>query len=586
MEYSNTTVVENALLNVTEVPPSTDGISVTISNWDSTSTNNFRLWDDYLFTRNTTNSLSWAGSRLIPTDLSTVLYNTTDTFRPTGPSTANDQISSQSNTTTDFVAKDDVTSILLLTFCVIICLSTTLGNSLVIVSVRIERRLRTPHNLLTISLAVADLVVGIFVMPCFTIYIYMGRWPLGSLLCDIWITLDFMCCTASILNLCAISLDRYWAVSRPLQCLKSRSKRRSMIMITVVWMSAVVCWVPAIVAWRIISGDSGPSECLYLPHPTYVLASTVFIYYIPIISMVIIYLMVCKSLQKQFVNNKTLMANPEINRSLEQVQETCPKNNPNAKDRSTAHGQMEPVASIGDGTIRGYLTIHARGKYTVQQMNTEMSTSPNRFFGAAKQNTVKTLGVHSTSSLNLVVNTSNSPNTGSDTNAKYGFDNPAVDNTDVEVGMEELDKTTKTQPKKETSFISDRKLQTYGEKMEKSRHLLLTRKRLAMHRRTTNTLGLLIVVFLACWLWFVILFPIQAYCNCVPFKLYDASYWLAYINSAMNPFLYVIVNKDFRRAFKKVICFLRSDTERDNDDLANYSSPHQNTSGMIQTNLQ
>lgn len=40
-------------------------------------------------------------------------------------------------------------------------------------------------------------------------------WIFGDLWCSIWLAVDVWMCTASILNLCAISLDRYLAVTRP-----------------------------------------------------------------------------------------------------------------------------------------------------------------------------------------------------------------------------------------------------------------------------------------------------------------------------------------------------------------------------------
>ena len=91
----------------------------------------------------------------------------------------------------------------------IIIIGTILGNVLVCTAVAIVRKLRTPSNLLIVSLAVSDLLVALLVMPFAAMYEVMGRWMLGDPFCDAWTSLDVMLCTASILNLCVISVDRY-----------------------------------------------------------------------------------------------------------------------------------------------------------------------------------------------------------------------------------------------------------------------------------------------------------------------------------------------------------------------------------------
>lgn len=45
--------------------------------------------------------------------------------------------------------------------------------------------------------------------PLFTLQVNNGDWNLGDELCDTWVAMDVMCCTASILNLTAISVDRW-----------------------------------------------------------------------------------------------------------------------------------------------------------------------------------------------------------------------------------------------------------------------------------------------------------------------------------------------------------------------------------------
>ena len=90
-----------------------------------------------------------------------------------------------------------------------IIIGTIVGNVLVCTAVAIVRKLRTPSNLLIVSLAVSDLLVALLVMPFAAMYEVMGRWMLGDRFCDAWTSLDVMLCTASILNLCMISVDRY-----------------------------------------------------------------------------------------------------------------------------------------------------------------------------------------------------------------------------------------------------------------------------------------------------------------------------------------------------------------------------------------
>ena len=92
--------------------------------------------------------------------------------------------------------------------CGLIVTGTVLGNVLVCTAVCIVRRLRTPSNLLIVSLAVSDLLVAVLVMPLAATYETTGSWQHGQPVCDMWTSLDVMLCTASILNLCAISIDR------------------------------------------------------------------------------------------------------------------------------------------------------------------------------------------------------------------------------------------------------------------------------------------------------------------------------------------------------------------------------------------
>ena len=76
-------------------------------------------------------------------------------------------------------------------------------------------------------------------------------WPFGKVWCRVWLAVDVWLCTASIYNLCAISIDRYLAISRPVQYPTLMSSRRARLLIIAVWIvSFVICFPPLIGGWN------------------------------------------------------------------------------------------------------------------------------------------------------------------------------------------------------------------------------------------------------------------------------------------------------------------------------------------------
>jgi hypothetical protein len=82
-----------------------------------------------------------------------------------------------------------------------LCCLTILGNTFVILAVCLNQRLnRKQTSVLIVNLALADLMVGIGVMPFASILVATeGRWMFGRHICRIWTSLDVVCSTASIL---------------------------------------------------------------------------------------------------------------------------------------------------------------------------------------------------------------------------------------------------------------------------------------------------------------------------------------------------------------------------------------------------
>ena len=90
------------------------------------------------------------------------------------------------------------------------------GNLLVMTSILHFRQLHSPANFLVASLACADFLVGVMVMPFSTVRSVEGCWYFGEIYCKFHSCFEGSFCYSSLFHLCFISVDRYIAVSDPL----------------------------------------------------------------------------------------------------------------------------------------------------------------------------------------------------------------------------------------------------------------------------------------------------------------------------------------------------------------------------------
>lgn len=139
------------------------------------------------------------------------------------------------------------------------------GNLLVIVAVLTDRGLRQTGNYFIVSLALADTLVAVAVMTFAVANDVMGRWVFGARICRLWMSADVMCSTASILNLCAISADRYLHIRSPLHYDRLVTHKRCLGAIGLVWiMSALISFLPIHLGWHRVAqsdvGDVGDGE--------------------------------------------------------------------------------------------------------------------------------------------------------------------------------------------------------------------------------------------------------------------------------------------------------------------------------------
>lgn len=150
-----------------------------------------------------------------------------------------------------------------------------IGNFLVITAIVTDRNLRKAGNNFVISLAVADALVACLVMTFAAVNDLTYKWSFGPVFCDIWQSLDVMCCTASILNICAVSLDRYIHIRDPLRYRNLVTQRRSLVAVALIWiMSALLSFLPIHLGWHRL-GKITPNDTVTLTETNGVNAFTV-----------------------------------------------------------------------------------------------------------------------------------------------------------------------------------------------------------------------------------------------------------------------------------------------------------------------
>ncbi|XP_036066578.1 trace amine-associated receptor 1 isoform X2 [Oryzias melastigma] len=200
------------------------------------------------------------------------------------------------NGTYIFMSNPSYVCALLYIFLGFLSFVTSCGNLLVITSIVYFKQLHTPTNYLILSLAVADLLVGVLVFPSSMAVTVSSCMHRQEFFCKIRDSFDITLCTASILNLCCISIDRYYAVCQPLTYVSNITAKVTAIMILVSWGISVFIGITITVAG--FSQGSCEENC----SSDVVVANTlgpVFSFYLPAVIMLCIYFKIFLVAQKQ-----------------------------------------------------------------------------------------------------------------------------------------------------------------------------------------------------------------------------------------------------------------------------------------------
>ncbi|XP_029917928.1 5-hydroxytryptamine receptor 4 [Myripristis murdjan] len=191
----------------------------------------------------------------------------------------------------------------LICFLSLVMLMSILGNLLVMVAVCKDRQLRKiKTNYFIVSLAFADLLVSVLVMPFGAIELVHQHWIYGETFCLVRTSLDVLLTTASILHLCCIALDRYYAICcQPLVYRNKMTPMRVALMIGGCWViPTFISFLPIMQGWNSIGIDhvieqrrysqgNNSTSCVFMVNKPYALTCSVVAFYIPLVLMVLAY---------------------------------------------------------------------------------------------------------------------------------------------------------------------------------------------------------------------------------------------------------------------------------------------------------
>ena len=196
---------------------------------------------------------------------------------------------------------------------IIIIFAAVCGNLLVCLAISLNQRLRKVTNYFIVSLAISDLMTACFSMP-FDVQalIHPFGWNNGEFTCNFWAFMYLIAAPTSILNLMAVSIDRYRAISAPLQYYDKMRPKRALAFIAIIWLYSFVFTTVGMVGWPFYDHSVINGMCFFNIHPYFSVTSSAVNFIFPTVVMCVIYFKIY------------LIANAHAHRLANEVPEPVP----------------------------------------------------------------------------------------------------------------------------------------------------------------------------------------------------------------------------------------------------------------------
>uniref|UniRef100_A0A3P8U1A0 Muscarinic acetylcholine receptor n=1 Tax=Amphiprion percula TaxID=161767 RepID=A0A3P8U1A0_AMPPE len=411
-------------------------------------------------------------------------------------------------------------------------LVTVIGNILVMLSIKVNRNLQTVNNYFLFSLACADLIIGLCSMNLYTVYIVIGYWPLGPVVCDLWLALDYVVSNASVMNLLIISFDRYFCVTKPLSYPVKRTTKMAGMMIAAAWVLSFILWAPAILFWQfIVGGRTVPEKECYIQffsNAAVTFGTAIAAFYLPVIIMIQLYWQISRASKSRVKkdNRKPSGANPEPV-SPGQRRNNSPKPNNN---NGETEGDDAARENCAPGEEKESSNDSTSGSVAASnQKDEEPAPSTANSSAETSQPLPRQRAKAGGSKLTCIKIKTKSPKGDCYTPSNATVEIVPTSERQNHVARK-IVKMTKQPPNKKKKAAPSRE------------------------KKVTRTIMAILVAFVATWTPYNVMVLINTFCSsCIPNTVWTIGYWLCYINSTINPACYALCNATFKKTFKHLL---------------------------------
>ncbi|CAF3159840.1 unnamed protein product [Rotaria socialis] len=479
------------------------------------------------------------------------------------------------NSSNLFISSSIIYSILIALCLSLIALITALGNIVVLLAFYCDNKLRTINDYFILNMAIADFLVGFFCIPFYIPFSITQSWPFGHLFCKIWVTIDDVATMASVINIVAISINRYWSIAYPISYRKYVRQHLVYIVMASVWCLSFINFAPGI--WllnlfykeNLIKNDTR-NDCSGDYHNSFVyMLIAQFNYFIwPFILLCILNLLIMINIWKRTRKMSRLMS---CNQSIKGKEENIVSSPLGGTSKDTEDDQNLSILSKHKinfiercpSTIieenQNIIEKITSNKTNLKFFNKHKNESSNNsrissFIHRKSQHTKKTSNTEKKDIENKTVQSLPTVNLSRKRASvsqyvSHNYRNESITEYQIEI---ENDNDHDNQYENDLTKSNFNEIASTNRSKSKCRKHRQSRSRIIRDRKAARSLFILVIVFLIFLFPYVICATASTAGANVSTIIFEISFWLLWMNSTCNPFLYPFIQIKYRRAYLKL----------------------------------